>query len=259
MLGTYFYWFNMRKPGVNKLAVRKALTMAINRRLIVRHILKLGQKPLYGQVPPQIQGSAFLGLYRAMPSYHWVSLPLKKRYQLAKTMLQKAGYTKSKPLDIVISYNTSKGHQLIAEAVAEMWGKVFGPLVKVTLDNEEWKVYLQTLQKGNYQIGRMGGIATVNTAGNFLEGYLCHAQGNYGGYCNEKLDQAYQKSMHSPNQKIAVMYMKKALETAMRDYVTLPVYSYTYSRLVKKYVGGYTPKANYMDSMYSKWLYFRHL
>ncbi len=257
MLGTYFYWFNMQAKGVDKLEVRKALTMSVDRKLIVDKILKLGQTPLYGQVPPQIQEGAFKDLYKEVAGYAWVDWSTSKRIQVAKGMLKKAGYSQENPLKITISFNTQDGHKLVAEAISEMWKKAFGSLIEVTLLNEEWKVYLQTLQRGNYQVGRMGGIATLNTAGNFVESYLCHNAGNYGGYCNKKLDQYYLQSMHSLKAKEADYYMKKALEISMGDYVTLPIYSYTYSRLVKRYVGGYHPKENYMDDTYSKWFYFK--
>ena len=257
LLGVYFYWFNMKDPDVSKLAVRKALTITVNRALIVNDLLKLGQKPLYGQVPPTIQDSAFKGLYKHLLSYNWVNSSLDKRSRVAKAMLQQSGYSAHHPLRVTVSFNTSAGHKLIAEAIAEMWKKAFGPLIKISLNNEEWKVYLQSLQKGNYQIGRMGGIANLDTAGNFVISFLCDSPGNYGGYCNKKVDDYYYKSVRSINSKEADLYMRKALSILMNDYVTLPVYSYTYSQLVKQRVGGYHPEKNYMHSVYSKWLYFK--
>ncbi|WP_235826819.1 peptide ABC transporter substrate-binding protein [Facilibium subflavum] len=257
MLGTYFYWFNMKKPGVNNVAVRQALTMVVDRNAIVQSILKLGQTPLYGQVPNDLQGGIYKGLYLKLPSYQWVKWPMNRRIDYAKSLLTKAGFSAEHPLILTISFNTQESHKMVAEAIAQMWIRAFGDLVKVTLNNQEWKVYLQDLQNGNYDIGRMGGIATINEASNFLESYLCGNVSNYGQFCNDKLDKFYYQGMASLTKKAYDENMEKALLVAMKAYVTLPIYDYTYSRFVSNRVGGYDPQKNYMDSVYSKWFYFK--
>ncbi|MFQ5520362.1 MAG: ABC transporter substrate-binding protein [Candidatus Methylomirabilia bacterium] len=55
-LGTYFYSFNVTKKPLDDRRVRKALALAINRRLIVERITKGGQKPAYHYVPPVFPG-----------------------------------------------------------------------------------------------------------------------------------------------------------------------------------------------------------
>ena len=44
----------------------------------------------------------------------------------------------------------------------------------------------------------------------------------------------------------------------MEQYPIIPLYNFTYFRLVKPYVGGYNPTNNHMGVVYSKWLYFKH-
>ncbi|MFQ5898641.1 MAG: ABC transporter substrate-binding protein [Candidatus Methylomirabilia bacterium] len=51
-LGTYFYSFNVRKKPFDDRGVRKALALALDRRIIVEKITKGGQKPAYHYVPP---------------------------------------------------------------------------------------------------------------------------------------------------------------------------------------------------------------
>ena len=63
----------------------------------------------------------------------------------AKEYLQKGleelGYSDASELPaIALSYNTDDGHQKIAQAVQDMWKNNLG--VEVTLDNSEWKVYI---------------------------------------------------------------------------------------------------------------------
>lgn len=257
MLGTYYYWFNIKKPGVDKVDVRKALTMVVDRKAIVNSITRLGQLPLYGIMPINIENGSYKDLYKQLPSYDWVDWSMDKRIDKAKKLLIKSGYSAEHPLDIKISFNTLEGHKMIAEAVAQMWQKAFGNLVAVTLYNEEWKVYLQSLRDGNFQVGRMGGIATLNAANNFLDGLTCNHPANYSRFCDKQFDRYYQDGMHAVSLSEYNKNMIVATKIAMNDYVQIPIYNYTYSRLVKNYVGGYHPEKNYMDDVYSKWLYFK--
>ncbi|WP_192482850.1 MULTISPECIES: peptide ABC transporter substrate-binding protein [Cysteiniphilum] len=256
-LGAYYYWFNTNAKGVDKLEVRKALTMTVNRKAIIDAILKMGQTPLYSIVPQGIQGGIYDNVYKDVPSYSWVNKPMAERDQIAKGLLEKAGYSDTNPLNLTISYNTLPTHQKIAEAITQMWKQAFGGMVSVKVQNEEWKVYLQTLQQQNYQIGRFAWIADFNAASNFVDMFLCNSPNNNAGFCNKALDKEYQLGMYAPTQAQFDSHMKKAIEIAMAGYYSLPLYNYTYYRLVKPYIGGYDPENNHMDHVYSKWMYFK--
>ncbi len=46
---------------------------------------------------------------------------------------------------LTLMHNTSEGHQKIAQAIASMWQEALG--VDVRIENQEWKVYLDTISK----------------------------------------------------------------------------------------------------------------
>ena len=52
-----------------------------------------------------------------------------------------------------------------------MWKKNLG--VEVTLDNSEWKVYIEKVQHLDYNIARMGWLGDFNDVINFLGALLC--------------------------------------------------------------------------------------
>ena len=253
-LGTYFYWMNIKVPGLDKLDVRKALTMTIDRDKIVKHILRMGQTPLYGIVPDGIQDGIYADLYKKLPSYDWVDWSVNKRNEVAKQLLLKSGYSKSHPLTLTISYNRDPTHLLIVQAIEHMWKKAFDGMVKVKMINEEWKVYLQTLNKSDFEIARQGWVADYNTASNFVSMYICDSSANRGLFCNKELDKYYYQGMEATNLDDYNKNMEKAMEIAMDNYYTLPVYNYSYFRLVKPYVKGYDAKGNHLDHVYSKWM-----
>ena len=68
---------------------------------------------------------------------------------------------------MTLMFNTSSGHQKIAEAIQQMWKDNLGVDVKVV--NQEWKVYLETTKDpmDTPQIFRMGWCLDYPDANNF--------------------------------------------------------------------------------------------
>ena len=58
---------------------------------------------------------------------------------------------------IEIHYNTSEAHRDIAEVIAAGWKRALG--IEVKLQNQEWKVYLDTQQTLAYDLSRSSWIA----------------------------------------------------------------------------------------------------
>ncbi|MFZ9036159.1 MAG: peptide ABC transporter substrate-binding protein [Francisellaceae bacterium] len=178
MLGTYYYAFNTKLPGLDKVSVRKALTMTIDRKAIVDHILRMGQTPLYGIVPDGIQSGMYKDLYKQLPSYDWVDQPLDQRQQEAKKLMQEAGFSAQHPLKITILYNTDQGHLLVAQAIIQMWKDAFGDMIEAKTENEEWKVFLQTVNQHKFDVARQSWIADFNAASNFVTIAARHGERN---------------------------------------------------------------------------------
>jgi ABC-type oligopeptide transport system substrate-binding subunit len=55
-LGTYFYWFNVKKAPMDNKNVRKALSLAIDRERLVTFVTKGNQMPGTMYVPPGTAG-----------------------------------------------------------------------------------------------------------------------------------------------------------------------------------------------------------
>ena len=257
-LSSYDYVFNVKAKGVSAVKARKALTMVIDRQAIINSVLRMGQKPVYGILPDGIQSGMYDDIYKTIPSYAWVDQPMAQRIKEAKALLTSLGYSTQKPLKVAIDYNTDPLHQQIAEVIMQMWQKAFGGIVKAQIHNEEWKVYLQNLKNHNYQMSRLRWIANYNGASDFVDQYICGSSNNYANVCDPKIDKEYKLAMASKTQKEFNEHMKLAIIEIMKQYPVLPVYSFNYARLVKPYVGGYDPKNNHMDIVYSKWFYFKH-
>ncbi|GIR69295.1 MAG: hypothetical protein CM15mP74_05460 [Halieaceae bacterium] len=58
-----------------------------------------------------------------------------------------------------ILYNTNEGHRKIAVAIQQMWKRELG--IDITITNQEWKVYLDSVTQIDFQIARAAGSGTT--------------------------------------------------------------------------------------------------
>jgi oligopeptide transport system substrate-binding protein len=149
-LCTYYYGFNIKAPIVDDVRVRRALSMAVDRQGLIDNITKGGQVPAQWFARPGIAGAP-------TPQDH---PDLGIKYDPAKAKEELDAYLKEKnltadKLDLTLMFNTSSGHQKIAEFVQQQWKDNLGINAKLT--NQEWKVYLVTTKSEQTpQVFRMG-------------------------------------------------------------------------------------------------------
>ncbi len=246
----YFYDFNMMRPELkNNLKLRQALTMAVDRKILTQDILGQGQTELYSYVAPTVSNGKYANI-----KYEWANWTREKQIAEAKNLYAEAGYGPDHPLTLEISYNTLDSHKKIAVAIASMWKETLG--VNVIAANMEWKTFILARQKGNYQVARDGWVAGKNITDYTDFMFLCNAPQNNTHYCKP----AYDELIHSANYALDPVQKQKiysqAIMLSMNDYPIIPLYQYTYSRLIKPYVKGYDPRDNHGDDVMTKWMYF---
>ncbi|WP_163831043.1 peptide ABC transporter substrate-binding protein [Spartinivicinus ruber] len=241
-LATYYYVFNTKRKPFNNVKVRKALSMTIDRDIIVNKVLGEGQQEAFGFTPPAINGFV-------KPDNPYEKLSQQERLKMAKKLYQEAGFSKEKPLTFDLLYNTSEGHKKIALAIASMWKKHLG--VKVTINNQEWKSFLSTTRQGSFDVARAAWIADYNEASSMLDVLTTNHGNNDGKYSNPKYDQLM---LNAKKAKDPSTIYQQAEAVLAKDMPIAPIYHYVRVRLVKPHVGGYMNK-NPTDQLYSKNLY----
>lgn len=217
--GTYWYKFNTEKKPFNNENIRKALTYAIDRKAIVEQITQGGQIPAMAVVPPTMFAENEKGYFK------------DNDIEAAKAALEKGlkeeGYASVEDLPkITLSYNTSEAHAKIAQAVQDMWKKNLG--INVELDNEEWQVYLEKIDSGDYQIGRMSWSGDYNDAFNFLELYRDANGGNNDtGWENPEYKKLLSASQKETDEAKRKQLLQDAETILMNELPIAPVYFYT--------------------------------
>jgi oligopeptide transport system substrate-binding protein len=214
--GVYWYKFNTEKPPFNNVKIRKAFAYAIDRQSLIDNILQTGQLPAMGAVPPSMALNK---------DGYFKDNDVETAKKLLEEGMKELGI--SKLPTITLSYNTHEGHQKIAQAIQDQWKKNLG--VDVKLENKEWKVYLEDLHEGNYQVGRMGWLGDFNDPINFLELYKDKDGGNNDTrWEHPKFKELLNRSAkESGEQRMKTLAEAEAI--LMDEMPIMPIYFYTLS------------------------------
>ena len=153
----------------------------------------------------------------------------------AKRLLAEAGYPDGKDFPKVsYKYNSNAGNKQIAEALQGMWKQVLG--VDVELLNEEWKVFLETRQKMEYDIARDAWMFDFVDAMSILEQFMTTSPQNKTGYSNPKFDEVMKKAAYEMDHVKRINYLHEAEKMLMEDLPCAPIYFYTSIEMQSKRV-----------------------
>ncbi|WP_223565418.1 ABC transporter substrate-binding protein [Pantoea sp. OVA07A] len=244
-LGTYYYAFNTQKGPTADVRVRKALSWSIDRKVIAEKVLGTGEKPAWHFTPDVTAG--FKPLPTFMQQHDQNSLNAQ-----AKSLLAAAGYGPGKPLKLKLLYNTSESHQKIAIAVASMWKKNLG--VDVTLENQEWKTYIDSRNSGNFDVIRASWVGDYNEPSTFLNLLTSGNSSNIARFSNADYDAVIAKASRETSDQVRNSDYNRAEQILAEQAPIAPIYQYTNGRLIKSWVKGY-PITNPEDVAYSRELW----
>ncbi len=239
-LGTYFYVINVsdKAKDVDPKAAealsnpkfRKALSLAIDKQLIVDKVAQGGQAPATSYVPAGILDS--------------IGKEFQKEYsskganiEEAKKLLAEAGYPNGEGAPtITFTFNTDQGHQNIAQAVQDMWKTNLG--INVELKNEEWAVFQDTRNNFQYSIARHGWIADYNDPMTFLDMWTTGNGQNNAGYSNKEYDKLIAQAKVELDDAKRTELLHKAEDILMDESPIIPLYYYTNVLCIDKNVKG---------------------
>ncbi|MFY0544530.1 peptide ABC transporter substrate-binding protein [Brevibacillus sp. H7] len=224
--GLYMYKFNTEQTPFNNAKIRKAFAYAINRQSIIDNVTQANQQPAMGLVPPSMAVSA---------EPYFKDNDVETAKKLLEEGMKELGITKLPP--ITLSYNTSEGHKKIAEAIQDQWKKAFG--IDVKLENKEWKVYLEDLHQGKFQIGRSGWLGDFNDAVNFLDLFKQKkGSNNDTNWENPQYQELLNKSALETDPEKRKQILAEAEKLFMEEMPAAPIYFYTLSWVKKDNVKG---------------------
>ncbi|WP_028391341.1 peptide ABC transporter substrate-binding protein [Bacillus cihuensis] len=244
-LAVYYYNLNNDVKPFNNIKVRKALSLAIDRKTITENVAQGGQQSAYSVVPPGIPDVN--GDYQENTGNLFTE-DVEEAKKLLAEGLAEEGMDKLPEFSIL--YNTLAGHQKIAEAVQEMWRKNLG--VTVTLENTEFQVKLDREKAGKYQVSRAGWVGDYVDPMTFMDLWTSDNPHNDANWKNAEYDQLIKEAKQTMDQQVRMDNMHKAEKLLMAEMPIIPIYFYTKPHMVKEYVTGvYTPINRYPQFIYA--------
>jgi len=224
-LGTYFYRINVTRKPLDDPRVREALNLTIDRDLLVSRVTQGGQAPATGYVPAGMDGYDAPKVLRFDP-------------ERARKLLAEAGFPGGKGFPAKeILINTSESHRKIAEAIHAMWREHLG--IRVGIYNQEWKVYLDSQSKLDFDMSRSGWIADYAHPLTFLDMFTTGNGNNDTGWASPEYDSLIRQAQTANSEEARADLMQRAEVVLLRDLPIIPIYWYTKVNLRDNRVKGW--------------------
>lgn len=243
--GIYFYGFNLTsKTFSNNPSIRKALSLAIDRELLVSKLLDRGEQAAYGWVPPSYKNYES----RSIDESHMTQA---EREEIAIRLYEKSGFDSDNPLRFELRYNTSGAHERIAVAIQSMWHDVLGADVKLV--NEELRVLIANINsRSGTEVFRLSWTGDYNDPQAFLKIFESSNPSNFTGYSNTEYDKLMDRASSETDASTRSQLLAQAEKLVLSDHAIIPMYFYVSKHLVNKDIQGW--EENILDIHPSQYL-----
>ncbi|WP_294149860.1 peptide ABC transporter substrate-binding protein [uncultured Clostridium sp.] len=251
LTGTKYLDFNVDRDPVSDVKVRRALTLAINRKLITDQITRSGEIPASGFLPITTQktdGSSYRTLQaNGLPEPAFGISPDSADVDTAKQLLAEAGFPDGEGFpELELLYYTGESDKKICEAIQQMWKENLGITVK--LRNEDKSVALQTKADGKYDISLSGWSAGYYDASQMMKQFKldsgCYAQWRYAEHPSaphdhtlnpgqKAFEDAYQAAMAAQGTERDELWAQ-AETVLMEEAPACPIYYYVLKALINE-------------------------
>ncbi|MBQ6664227.1 MAG: peptide ABC transporter substrate-binding protein [Synergistaceae bacterium] len=213
--------FNVTRKPFDDARVRRALSLAIDRKIIVDKIVLGGHNPATGAIMNHIPGRTVSEDFRTEGGE---LIPPRANVEEARRLLAEAGYPDGEGFpEITLKYSSSGNRgKTFPEVLQGMWKTALG--IKVSLSGEEWKVFLSTRSKGDFDVAISGWVMDFPDAAGFLENYITGAPNNNGRYSNPEFDALMKKAEVELDRARRVDYLHEAEKILIDDMPLIPLY-----------------------------------
>ena len=236
--------FNTRRPPFDDSRVRRALSLAVDRSVLINKVLRFGEQASVRALPagiPNDHRPASIDLETGTQA---------KRLALARSLLSAAGYRLKKPEPLRLRLPSGNGDEM-GIAVAAMWGSVGAP---TRLEQSEIKSMIADLRRGDFDVA-LSGAQDSPAVESYLERFRVGSSYNTGGYANAHFESALDSALHLVDTAARAEALNRAESILARDHAIVPLIQEVARNLVATRVAGWVD--NPMDIHLSRYLSLR--
>jgi len=243
-LAVSYFALNTAKPPLNDARVRKALNLAFDREIVTGKVLRLGDPPAYGIVPPGVAN------YPGGAAMDFKAMPQPARVALAQSLMRQAGYGPDNPLHLTLETTHDPDNKRVSVVLQAM---VRAAYVELAVQSVDLQVHYRNMQMGEYEIASAVWVADFNDASNFLDLLQSGSGNNYARYRSPAYDRALATAQDEPDAAKRGQLLLGAEKIALKDYPWLPWRFRLTQDLVAPTVKGWI--ANPRDYNRTRWLW----
>lgn len=223
-VGTYYYGFNNSKePFKSNHKLRQAFNYAVDRKRISDLVLE-GRYPAgTGVLPP------------GMPGHNPELKGYEYNPELAKKLMAEAGYPDG--FECELNVNNNPRHRAVAEAIQAQLMELG---IKLNIKVLDWGVHLDTAERGETDMFRMGWVVDYMDPDNFLYVLLDSdnwgSKGNYSFYKNDEVDKLLSQARVETNWDKRIELYRQAEKLIVEDAPWVFLFFYSTSLLPQEWV-----------------------
>lgn len=226
IIGTYYVSLNLQKDYFQDARVRKALSLAIDRKYVAETLMQGTYTAAGSLVGPgwlDTDGSSFEENANGGSAYIDTD-NFDANLEEAKKLMEEAGYPNGEGFpQIEYTTNDAGYHKVVAEYLQQAWAEL-GIDLKVNI--VEWASFTPMRRNGEFDVARNGWVGDYTDPSNILELFTTTNGNNDGKYSNEEFDAAIEESRVTADAAERSTALHKAEDLLMEDTGCIPIAYY---------------------------------
>lgn len=212
--GTLFCTFNLERTPLNNPSIRKALSLAIDRKGIIDNISQLSEEPAARYIPSVVMPCD-------EPLFPFCDLARAKI--LFQKGVEELGSFPSE--EITLNYQANELHRRIAQAIQQQWENAFG--LNIRLSESDFKTQMALLQNRNYSIALDSWVVQYTDPVSILERFKFRTtKKNFPGYENQEYIQILNRASAVNDAEERLRLLRSAESIMAQDMPLAPIYHF---------------------------------
>ena len=208
---TFYVNFNVTKPPLDHVKLRRALALAIDREAIVRAVYQGAAQPALTLTAPDHSG-------------YVAPAPPACDFAAARALLADAGFPGGRGLpSFPMQVLNDDKQPRVAEAIQAMWQRELG--VRITIEPLEQKTVFQNQQTLTHVIGITGWVADYADPITFLDLFRTGGGNNWTGWGSKDYDRLLEAAADTADPRARFKILQQA-ETLLLDEAPIAPYAF---------------------------------
>jgi oligopeptide transport system substrate-binding protein len=225
LIGTSYLCYNCRRPPFDRAEVRRAFALALDRRLLADRIMRGGELPATGFVPPGIPSGPQRPDFRAeggdlLPS----DLPTSSAVQRSAFRVPRSAFG-----GLLCGYTAIESQRSLAVALQMMWRERLG--IEVGIQSYPARLLTQNKRSGDYLIATASWVGDYLDPTTFLDTCRSDSPNNHSRWSNPRYDLLLDRAAATTDVAARADLLHQAERLLIEEMPICPLYFYAVAYL----------------------------